>query len=242
MANSRAYTRFCLILLLLFLAFWAWMAIEPFNRHDWFLENLLVFLFVPLIVIAHRHLPLSRISYGLIFLYGLLHTLGAHYTYVEVPYEAWGQALLGFSIDEALGLTRNSYDRFVHFCYGLMIFYPVREIFFRVANVRGFWSYFLPLDIVMSTSMIFELLEWAIVELVESDLGIAYLGIQGDVWDAHKDMALATLGAFIAMSITMAISARLQRDFAREWQESLKVKYSEPLGEMRIRRYLNGEE
>ena len=239
MAQSRGYKAFCLTLLGVFLLYWGALAIAPYDRHDWLLENLLVFLFLPLLLLNHRRLPLSRISYGLIFLYACLHSLGAHYTYVQVPYDAWGQAILGFSIDESLGLTRNSFDRFVHFSYGLLIAYPVREIFFRMANARGFWSYFLPLDIVMSTSMIFELLEWGVVEVVASDLGVAYLGTQGDVWDAHKDMALASLGALLAMAITVAINARLQRDFAREWHESLRVKYAEPLGEVKIARYLN---
>ena len=106
-----------------------------------------------------------------------------------------------------------------------MLAYPVRELFLRVVNVRGFWGYFLPLDITMSTSMLFELFEWAVAEIVGGDLGIAYLGTQGDVWDAHKDMALASLGATIAMAATMAVNIYLQRDFAREWADSFRVKH-----------------
>jgi putative membrane protein len=83
----------------------------------------------------------------------------------------------------------------------------------------------------MSTSMIFELFEWGAAELFAGDLGMAYLGTQGDIWDAHKDMALASLGALVAMGIVVAINHRLQRDFAREWVESLKVKKATPLGE-----------
>ena len=72
------------------------------------------------------------------------------------------------------------------------------------------------------------------------DLGQAYLGTQGDIWDAHKDMAIASLGALIAMLITAAINIRLQRDFAAEWNESLRVKNSRSLGEDEMRRLLNG--
>jgi len=68
---------------------------------------------------------------------------------------------------------------------------------------------------------------------------MAYLGTQGDVWDAHKDMALASLGALIAMSFTAAINSVLQRDFAQEWSESLKVKHKQPLGEDEILRMLD---
>jgi len=124
----------------------------------------------------------------------------------------------------------------VHFAYGLFLAYPVREIFLRVVNVRGFWGYFLPLDLTMSTSMLFELLEWAVVAVFGGGLGQTYLGTQGDEWDAHKDMALASLGALIAMCVTASINWRLQRDFAREWGESLRVKHKSPLGEDEIAR------
>ena len=190
---------------------------------------------VPSLALLHRQLPLSRLSYTLIFIFMCLHEVGAHYTYAEVPYDAWSQALLGRSIGETLGWERNHFDRLVHFLYGLLLAYPVREIFLRVANVRGFWGYFLPLDLTMSTSMMFELFEWAAAELIGGDLGMAYLGTQGDVWDAHKDMALASLGALTAMTVTALVNVRLQRDFAREWAESLRTKRAEPLGEVEIR-------
>jgi putative membrane protein len=119
----------------------------------------------------------------------------------------------------------------VHFCYGLLLAYPIREIFLRVANVLGFWGYFLPLDLTMSTSMLYELIEWAVAVVFGGKLGAAYLGTQGDEWDAQKDMALASLGALTAMCITALINWRLQRDFAREWVESFRVKSPEPLGE-----------
>ena len=89
--------------------------------------------------------------------------------------------------------------------------------------------------------MMFELFEWGAAEYFGGDLGMAYLGIQGDIWDAHKDMALASLGALIAMSATAAINVSLQRDFAREWAESLHVKGQKPLGEYAIRRMLAGQ-
>jgi putative membrane protein len=126
---------------------------------------------------------------------------------------------------------RNHCDRLVHFCYGLFLAYPIREMFLRIGNVRGFWGYFLPLDLTMSTSMLYELIEWAAAEFFGGELGMAYLGTQGDVWDAHKDMALASLGALIAMVVTALINARMQRDFAREWAESIRVKRKRPLGE-----------
>jgi len=122
----------------------------------------------------------------------------------------------------------------VHFSYGLLLAYPIREMFLRIGNVRGFWGYFLPLDLTMSTSMLYELIEWGAAEYFGGDLGQAYLGTQGDVWDAHKDMALASLGALIAMFITALVNWRMQRDFAAEWAESIRVKRRKPLGEEAI--------
>jgi putative membrane protein len=124
----------------------------------------------------------------------------------------------------------------VHFLYGLLMAYPLREFFLRVADVRGFWGYFLPLDFAISTSAMFEMVEWAAAEVFGGELGAAYLGTQGDVWDAHKDMGLASLGALIAMLATAALNAHLQHDFARELQQSLRIKASLPLGEDEIAR------
>lgn len=205
-------------------------AIEPFDRHAWLLENALVVVAVGFLAATYRRMPLSRISYSLIFIFLCLHETGAHWTYAEVPYDDWSRALFGVSISEQFNLERNHFDRVVHFLYGFLIAYPIREVFVRVAQVRGFWGYFLPLDLTMSTSMIFELFEWVAAEFFGGDLGIAYLGSQGDVWDAHKDMLLASVGAAIAMAITAWINSRAKRDFAAEFMESLKVKGG-PLGE-----------
>jgi Xaa-Pro aminopeptidase/uncharacterized membrane protein YjdF len=240
---SLSSARYRLVLVLLFLALWIPLAIEPFNREDWLLENLLVFVFAALLILSFKRLPFSGLSYTLIFLFLCLHAVGAHYTYSEVPYDAWVRGLTGGSLNQAMGWERNHFDRLVHFSYGLLLAYPIREVFLRVVDARGFWGYFLPLDVTMSTSMFYELIEWAVAEvIVGSELGMAYLGTQGDVWDAHKDMALASLGALIAMALAMAVNMVLQRDFAREFRDSLRVKHTEPLGENKIGRMRRGED
>ncbi len=237
-----SHRRYLLLLALLFGVQFSVLAIEPYDRHDWALENALVLVFVVLLAASHRALPLSRVSYTLIFAFMCLHEIGAHYTYAKVPYDAWFEQLTGGSLNALFGWERNNFDRVVHFLYGLLLAYPIREVFLRVANVRGFWGYFLPLDLTMSTSMLFELFEWGAAEIFGGDLGIAYLGTQGDIWDAHKDMLLASLGALTAMGITAAINAALQRDFAREWADSLRVKHGEPLGETAIAHMLEEKE
>lgn len=236
MGTHWSHERHQAVLLGLFAAVWTALAVSPSYRHDWALENALVVPFVAALVVTRRRLPLSRISYTLIFLFLCLHEVGAHYTYAEVPYDRWFENATGRSLDALLGFRRNHFDRLVHFCFGLLLAYPIREVFHRVADVKGFWGYYLPLDVTMATSMIFELVEWAAAEAFGGDLGAAYLGTQGDIWDAHKDMALATLGAAAAMALTAALNVYLQRDFAREWAESLRVKHAEPLGEDEIRR------
>jgi putative membrane protein len=212
------------------------MAIKPYDRTDWALENVLVIFGVLFIAATCKKIPLSRISYSLVFIFLCLHVLGAHYTYALTPYDEWIQALFGFRLDDFMGFERNHYDRLIHLAYGLLLAYPMRELFIRVADVKGFWGYFLPLVITISSSAIYELLEWGVAEVFGGDLGIAYLGTQGDVWDAHKDMALASLGALIAMTITALINIHVQRDFAREWNDSLKIKRNQPLGEDEILR------
>jgi putative membrane protein len=218
------------LLAILFGVVWVLLGIAPHDRGAWMLENVPVVALGIAIAVFHRRLLLSRVSYTLLFLFLCMHEVGAHYTYARVPF---GDVLRGW-----FGWERNHFDRIVHFLYGLLMAYPVREIFLRVANARGFWGYFLPLDLTMSTSMLFELLEWATAEIF-GEGAAAYLGTQGDPWDAHRDMALASLGALLAMTLTALINRRFQRDFAYEWVESLRVKKSAPLGEDEAARVLS---
>jgi len=220
-----------LVLSLVFAVWWLLLAIAPWHRDVWLTENALVFAMAAFLFAFHRRLLFSRFSYTLIFIFMCLHQVGAHYSYAEVPYDAWFQSLTGRTFNSLVGWERNHFDRVVHFAYGLLLAYPVREIFLRVADVRGFWGFFLPLDLTMSTSMLFELLEWFAAELFGGGLGQAYLGTQGDIWDAHKDMALASLGALVAMLATFLVNLRYQRDFNREWADSFRVKHKAPLGE-----------
>lgn len=234
--NTEPHFRYMLVLGILFAILWVALAISPVDRKDWALENLLAVILVVILALTAKSFPFSRISYTLIFLFLCLHEVGAHYTYAMVPYDQWFESIFGRTWNSLWGWERNHFDRLVHFSYGLLLAYPIRETFHRVASVKGFWGYFLPLDVTMSTSMLFELFEWAAAEIFGGDLGVAYLGTQGDIWDAHKDMALASLGAVIAMTVTACINLYLQRDFAREWAESLRIKHAAPLGEDEIRR------
>ena len=231
-----SHRRFATVVFAIFLVVFGALAWSPSYREDWLLENVLVIFLVPFFVATYRKLPLSKISYVCLLLFLFLHEVGSHYTYAEVPYDAFFESLFGWRVNDVFGWERNHFDRVVHFLYGVLITYPVREIFLRVANARGFWGYLFPLLVVMSTSLLFELIEWGAAIVFGGELGMAYLGTQGDIWDAHKDSGLATAGAILASIVVAAVHARLDRDFTREWVESLRVKQPTPLGEVAVER------
>jgi len=216
------------VLLVVLLATGVALGIAPNDREVWTLENLLTVASIALLVLTYRRFRLSLISYTLIFTFLMLHQVGAHYTYAEVPYDSWFRSLTGSTLSELVGAERNHYDRLVHFSFGLLLSYPMRELFVRIAEARGFWGYSLPLQMVISTSALFELLEWAAAEVFGGGVGTDYLGSQGDVWDAQKDMLLATVGSILALGIVAAIHRSRRRDFQREWAASLRVKQVRP--------------
>jgi putative membrane protein len=193
--------RYPLALLVAFVAIFAVLAIAPWYRQDWLLENVIVFIAVPLFVLTCRRLRFSDLAYSCLFIFLVLHEIGAHYTYSEVPWRDW-VAVLGHEAGAAAG--RNHYDRLVHFSYGLLMLPIAWELFAARAAPRGLWRWLMPLLFVLSHSVIYELVEWLAAELFGGDLGMAYLGTQGDPWDAQKDMAMATAGA-VAGTILMVI-------------------------------------
>ncbi len=188
----------CLLLWLAVL--WIVTAINPLYPQDWLLENLLVFTYGILLIFTYRHFAFSNLSYALFTLFLSLHLVGAHYTYSETPMGFWMQELLGFE--------RNHYDRIVHFSYGLLIAYPFHEILIRRSGVRRGWSYFLVICGILSFSAFYELLEAVTAMIVSPELGSAYLGTQGDEWDAQHDSFMALSGAIIAMLVTWQITGR----------------------------------
>ncbi len=179
-------------------------AIEPHYLRDWLLENLLVFIYGALLFTTYKRFAFSNLSYGLFTLFLTLHMTGAHYTYAETP--------IGFWIQDWLELERNHYDRIVHFSYGLLCAYPFYEVLRRCAGTSPGWSAFITVNMVLAFSAFFEIAEAMTAEIVSPELGDAYLGLQGDIWDAQKDMGLAMLGAIIAMLTTLA---RHRRDSAK---------------------------
>jgi len=197
-SQSRHRQAYPLALLIGFLLLWLALAIRPWFREDWLLENLMVFAVVPLFVITVHRLRFSNLAYTLLFLFLCAHEVGAHYTYSLVPYDRAVHALTGESLDALLGFRRNNYDRLVHFLFGLLLLPLAAELFDAQAPPRGVWRWLMPVLFLEALSAVYELIEWLAASAFGGDLGQAYLGTQGDVWDAQRDMALALLGAVIA--------------------------------------------
>lgn len=195
-----------------FLVIWGVLAIAPFDRATWWLENVLIFAGVAILIATRKVLPLSLASCVLLFGFLTIHAIGAHYTYSLVPID---------EVTSWLGSNRNHYDRVVHFFYGLCLVLPLRELLMLHAKLRGFWSYFLPLDLVMSTSLLYEMLEWAAAIVFGGGLGATFLGTQGDEWDAHKDMLMAAAGGLVAMLSIWWLNRRRQSDMTLEWFRQL---------------------
>ena len=170
-------------------AFWIILAIYPLDRGDWLLENLLIFISVAVLATTYRRFRFSNASYALILIFLVFHTIGAHYTYAKVP--------IGFWMKDWLHLSRNHYDRIIHFSFGLLLLYPTRELLIRSAHANARWATWLAVAALCALSSFFEILEGIIAQIVRPDLGAAYLGTQGDIWDAQKDMGAAFVGALI---------------------------------------------
>jgi putative membrane protein len=185
-------------LLLAFGLFWIGLAFDPVDRRDWLLENLLTVGFVAVLVLTYRRFTFSRTSYCLIAAFLAFHTIGAHYTYAEVP--------VGFWLQQTLHLSRNPFDRIAHFAYGLLLVYPLREVLVRLAGVKGAWSFYLPASGILAQSGLFEVIEAVVAMIVSPELGSMYLGTQGDEWDAQKDMLAAFVGSILAMTFALLLS------------------------------------
>jgi len=190
-----------------FAVVFVWSAIRPWHPADWLLENVLVAAALVLARWIYCRVPLSRLSWVLVFGFLMVHEIGAHYTYSEVPYREWWGVLTG----QAVVPGRNHFDRLVHFSYGLLLARPLKELLsYRVAPVPR-WAWAFSVDMILSTSVLYELFEWGAAEVFGGELGAAYLGTQGDPWDAHRDMALAGLGALMAAAVALLTWVRERR-------------------------------
>jgi putative membrane protein len=180
-----------------FILCWINSYIANTDTANWFLENTLVFVFLGFLSWTYKKYQFSDLSYLLICVYVCLHVYGSKYTYAENPFGYW--------LKDALDLPRNHYDRIVHFSFGFLLAYPMREMFFKWLKFPSWVAWTLPIEITLSISAFYELIEWAVAEVLFPSKGAAYLGSQGDIWDAQKDVCLAFVGAILATTIVSVV-------------------------------------
>ena len=184
--------RFPLICLLIFAIVFLWAAISPNYRQDWFMESILSLLALPVLILTYKKFRFSNISYALILIFLILQAIGAHYTYAETP--------LGFWISNLLHFTRNHYDRIVHFFWGFLLYLPTLELCNKFLSIKSknLLYYLLPASILIALGAMFEVLEWLAAIVTSPQLGTAYLGTQGDLWDTQKDLLMKVIGSTIS--------------------------------------------
>jgi putative membrane protein len=200
------------LLLAAFIVVFIALGVAPAFRQDWALENVVALALTATLVFTVRRLRFSNVAYTCIFVFLVLHETGAHYTYSLVPYDDWWRQLAGVSLNEQFGWQRNHYDRLLHFLYGLLMMPAALELFAAQAPGRGLWRWLPALAFLASHAVIYELIEWAAVAVFGGELGAAYLGTQGDVWDAQKDMALALAGSVIGLGLMLGVERSVPTD------------------------------
>jgi putative membrane protein len=149
------------------------------------------------LIFSIKRYQFSDLSYLLLCIYLCLHVYGSKYTYADNPFGYW--------LQDVFGSSRNHYDRIVHFSFGFLLAYPIREFFLKWMKYPAFVSWILPIEITLSVSGFYELIEWAVADVFFVEQGAAYLGTQGDIWDAQKDIFLAFLGAILSTTLVSSI-------------------------------------
>lgn len=178
---------------ILFLA----LAVNPVDRMTWFVENLTVWIILAFIVGLYLgRVRFSNTAYALMAVLVYLHTIGGHFTFAMVPFD-W--------VTDFFGFERNHYDRIAHFSVGFYAF-PIAEWLWKKKLVKNdFLLASYPIFTIASIAMGYELIEWIYAALANPEAGMAYLGSQGDIWDAQKDMLADTLGAIVAVILFFAL-------------------------------------
>ncbi len=174
--------------LLIFMGVLIWSGINPKDQYTWFLEVFPALIGLVVLVITYRTFPLTPLVYTLILIHSIILMIGGHYTYAEVPF-----------FDHLFGMVRNNYDKVGHFAQGFVPAMIAREIIIRKNLIHGRrWQNFFIISFCLGFSAFYELIEWW-VALLSGEDAEAFLGTQGYVWDTQSDMALALLGAIVAL-------------------------------------------
>jgi len=171
-------------------------AIQPLEFEAYLLHQAGTVFMLILLFVIFKKIGLDFLSFTFYLLFLLIHIIGAHYLYSYVPYNDWIQQVFHFNLDQYMGWSRNMYDRLVHLAYGILL-YPLIYRVFQVwlPSAKPFSLFLLVVQFAMASSVLYEFIEWAIAIGLSPEQAENYNGQQGDIWDAHKDMLLATIGA-----------------------------------------------
>lgn len=197
--SAKHYASMGILILAILLA-----SIHPLEMEAYLLHQAgTAFMLIMLLVCLYK-IGLNFLSFNLYILFLIVHVIAAHYLYSYVPYNQWIEQIFGFHLNEVMHWSRNMFDRFVHLAYGLLL-YP---IFYRLFHVwlpqqKPVVIFLLVIQFVVASSMIYEWLEWLIAIGLSPEEAENYNGQQGDSWDAHKDILLATLGAIFTGSLML---------------------------------------
>lgn len=180
--------------LAIFIATW----IKPLWPLEQTLHSSLTVLGLAALWWVDRRWPLGNGAFVAICGFIALHSIGARWLYSNIPYDQWAQALAGWSPDAAFGWQHNRFDRLIHFLYGLCLTPALTQLARHGwPALRGGQTFTLAVMAIMCSSLAYEWFEWGIALLLSPDAAEAYNGQQGDIWDAHADMLLATLGSLL---------------------------------------------
>ncbi len=191
MEHTRPAGHLPLVLLCVYALWFALLAINPYDRTVWFAENIPIVLIVLFLAVTWRWFKFSNTSYLMMSFLIFLHTLGAHYTFARVPFD-W--------ITDTFGFQRNNFDRLSHFTVGFYA-YPIVEWLCRKNLVNRRWVAFLfGVFAIFTVASLYEIIEWLFAVNFDASEGAAFVGSQGDVWDAQKDMLADGLGAIFTVA------------------------------------------
>jgi len=185
---------------ILFGVYWLYTGFTTNNLGNWLLENTLTIPFIVLLYYLYRWHTFSNWSITFIFIFLMLHLFGSQHTYPENPF--------GFWVKDLFQLQRNHFDRVVHFNFGFLLAYPMYEICRDKFNMPVWLNYLIPLQLIISLGALYEIVEWLFADIFFPNKGPDFLGMQGDIWDAQKDMMLAVLGAFLVLFGAYLFSSR----------------------------------
>lgn len=184
------------IYIILFLA----LAINPVDRMTWFVENLTVWIILAVIIgLYFGKVRFSNTSYALMSVLIYLHTIGGHYTFAMVPFD-W--------VTDFFGFERNHYDRIAHFSVGFYAFALAEWLWMKKLVKNDFLLFTYPIFLIATVAMSYEIIEWIYAAASDPEAGAAYLGSQGDIWDAQKDMLADTLGAISAVILFFILRSK----------------------------------